>query len=108
MKKLFISILILVFSTTVGAWEAHVTDILQHGNVAAITLSPDPGKGNCSVGSPYILVVDGTPAAQRRFSMLLAALTTGKKIRGYVDECTTAIWGISRPTIRRLSLTNQN
>jgi|GEM_PF-6200833 len=108
MKKLSLSVAMLLSSVSANAWEANVTDILQHGDVAAITLSPDPGKGNCSYGSPYILIVDGSPASEQRFSMLLTALTTGKKVRGYTDACSTAIWGQSRPTIRRLGLTNED
>lgn len=92
------------FSIYASAWEAKVTDILQHGTYAAIYLSPDPGPGNCEFGSPYLLVVDGTPEANQRFSMLLAALTTGNNVAGYADECATAIWGKSKPTIRRLRL----
>ena len=109
MGRLFKGILVLSILSAANisyAWEANVTDILQHGTVAAISLSPDPGKGNCDVGSPYILIVDETPAAQQRFSMLLTALASGKKVRGYADACTTAIWGSSRPTIRRLGLKN--
>ena len=98
----------MLFANYVNAWEATVVDILQHDDVAAITLSPDPGPGNCDVGSPYILIVDGTPASEQRFSMLLTALVSGKKVKGYADACSTAIWGTSRPTIRRLRLTNQN
>ena len=97
-------ILLLFFATNSFAWDAEVLDILQHGNVVAVWLSPDPGPGNCSVGSPYILVADGTPESNQKFSMLLTALTTGMKISGYPDACTTAIWGNSRPTIQRLHL----
>ncbi len=96
-----------LFTMHVSAWEAKVTNILQHGSTTAISLSPDPGKGNCEYGSPYILIVDSTPASQQKFSMLLTALSTGNKVSGYLDECSTAIWGKSRPTIRRLNLTSQ-
>ncbi len=104
MKILSISFLLFLFATNASAWDAKVTNILQHGGYAAISLSPNPGVGNCSAGSPYLLVVDDTPASQQRFSMLLAALMSGKSISGYADECATAIWGVSRPTIRRLNL----
>ena len=108
MKKLYFYIITFVFTTSLNAWEANVVDILQHGDYAAISLSPDPGKGNCDVGSPYLLVVDETPAAQQKFSMLLTALASGKKVRGYADPCATAIWGASRPTINRLGITNKD
>lgn len=81
----------LSISSLTYAWEANVVDILQHGDVASISLSPDPGKGQCEVGSPYILIVDETPAAQQRFSLLLTALVSGNKIRGYSDACSSAI-----------------
>lgn len=93
-----------MFSSGAFAWEANVTEILQHDNVAAIYLSPDPGKGQCDYGQPYLLIVDGTPESNQKFSMLLTALTSGKKVGGYEDECSTAIWEQSRPTIRRLKI----
>ena len=102
------SLSLLLIAQVSHGWEAYVTAILQHGNNAAITLSPDPGIGNCEYGSPYILIVDDTPAAQQRFSLLLTALASGKKISGYQDECSSAIWGQSRPTVRRIRLTNSN
>lgn len=108
MKKINALIVAMLFTGYVNAWEAKVVNILQHGDVAAIALSPNPGPGNCDVGSPYILIVDVTPAAEQRFSMLLTALVSGKKVQGWADACSTAIWGDSRPTIRRLRLTNQN
>jgi hypothetical protein len=94
-----------LFSSYAFSWEAKVTNILQHGEYAAISLSPDPGVGNCEFGQPYILIVDDTAAAKQRFSMLLTALSTGNKVGGYADACSSAIWGQSRPTIRRLRLT---
>lgn len=108
MKKIMFFVLSGLLSGYVNAWEAKVVDILQHGDYVAVTLSPDPGKGNCEAGSPYLLVVDNTPAAQQRFSMILTALASGKKIRGYADECSTAIWGVPRPTMRRLGLTDKS
>jgi hypothetical protein len=107
MNKLSFKVMILpliFLSSFSNAWEATVTNILQHGSYAAIDLSPDPGVGNCEYGSPYLLVVDGTPESNQRFSMLLTALVSGKKVAGYADECAAAIWGKSRPTIRRLNL----
>ena len=86
------------------AWDAKVTRILQHGDTAAVYLSPDPGKQSCETGSPYILIADDSVAAKQRFSMLLTAMTAGLGITGHDDECSSAIWGISRPTIRRLYL----
>lgn len=65
----------------------------------AINLSPDPGKGNCDVGQPYILKLDDTQGSEQKFAMLLTALTANKKVSGYADECSTAIWGASRPVI---------
>lgn len=106
-NKIYLFILCL-FSSQVNAWEADVVDILQHGDYVAVTLTPDPGVGNCEHGSPYLLIVDETPAAQQRFSIVLSALISGKKVRGYADECDNAIWGKSRPTLRRLSLTNKD
>ena len=91
-------------SCTVNAWEGQVTNILQHGDYVAITLSPDPGVGSCTVGSPYLMAVDETVESKQRFSMVLSALMSAKKIAGYDDGCATAIWGSSRPLIRRLNL----
>jgi hypothetical protein len=109
MKSILTLLIVCAFliASKANAWEAQVTNILQHGDVAAITLSPDPGKGKCEVGSPYLIHVDDTQASKQLFSMLLAALTTGNKIRGYEDPCSSAIWGASRPTIKRLNLTNR-
>ena len=104
MKYALFIFMSLLVSNSSFAWEAKVTNILQHGSYAAITLSPDPGVGNCSAGSPYLLVVDGSPESEQKFSMLLVALTTGKTVSGYADSCADAIWGVSRPTIRRLNL----
>ena len=101
-KTILLSFTAIVFSANVFAWQAKVTNILQHGSYAAIYLSPDPGVGNCQYGQPYLLAVDGTPASNQRFSMILAAYTTGKNIAGYPDACSSAIWGQSRPTIERL------
>lgn len=104
----FISIFLLlgVLSHNVSAWGGKVTNILQHGNAVAVTISPDPGKGNCDAGSPYILTLDDTEASKQRFSMLLAALMSGKSISGYDDPCVSAIWGVSRPSIVRLNLSS--
>jgi len=89
-------------STDLFAWEASVTNILQHGTYTAVYLSPDPGVGNCQYGQPYLLIVDGTPESKQRFSMILTAFTMGKKIAGFDDECSSGIWAQSRPTIKRL------
>lgn len=86
------------------AWEAEVTNVLQHGDYVAVYLNPDPGIGKCAAGQPYLLRADGTPGNEQKFSMLLVAMTTGRKISGYADSCSTAIWGVSRPTIERLHL----
>lgn len=91
-------------ASNAGAWEANVTDILQHYNYVAVYLSPDPGPNSCQYGSPYLLVVDDTPAGKQRFAMIMAALATGNKIAGYTDGCDTAIWAQSRPVIQRLVL----
>ncbi len=103
--KCFLIFLVILFATNAGAWEpAKVTNILQHEKYAAIFLSPDPGKGNCEAGSPYLLLVDDTPDSKQKFSMLLTALTTGLKVSGHSDACVNAIWGKTRPSIRRLHL----
>lgn len=96
----------ILFAPSAGAWEANVTDILQHGTAVAVFLNPDPGPGNCQVGSPYILNVDDTPESKQRFAMILTAIATGQKVAGYPDACSTAIWGQSRPTVVRLILRN--
>ena len=105
------SVLAAVFSvlgvlavSSAQAWEATVTNVLQHGNMVAVYLSPDPGPLSCSYGQPYLTVVDDTPAAKQRFAMLLMALSTGQKISGYDDGCDTGIWAQSRPVFWRLSL----
>lgn len=96
-----------VIATNAGAWEAKVVDILQHGSYVAVYLSPDPGVGSCSYGSPYLLSVEGTPASNQRFGMVLTALATGKSLAGYDDGCNSAIWAQSRPIIVRLMLKNK-
>jgi hypothetical protein len=92
----------LVISSLSFSWEAKVTKILQHRNVVAVYLEPNPGKGICEYGQPYILLADGEAGNNQKFSMLLTALTAGKTITGYEDACSTEIWGQSRPTISRL------
>lgn len=104
MKKITLTFIAVLFASNAGAWEANVSDILQHYNYVAVYLSPDPGPGNCQYGSPYLLVVDDTPASKQRFAMIMAALVTGNKIAGYPDPCDTGIWAQSRPTIQRLLL----
>jgi hypothetical protein len=104
MKKKLIALCGLLATCTAHAWEANVTDILQHGNYVAVYLSPDPGAGSCSQSQPYLLVVDDSAAAKQRFGLILTALATGHKIGGYDDGCDTAIWAQSRPLIHRLVL----
>ena len=98
------SLFLLPLSVCSANWQAKVTNILQHGSVVAVTLSPDPGPASCEAGSPYLLTVDDTPASKQRFSMILSALATGNSISGYHDPCLKAIWGKTRPTIVRLNL----
>lgn len=97
MRKLLGMVLFSVLTASVQAqsWEAEVTSILQHGSVVAIYLDPDPGIGQCQYGSPYILVADGSPESNQRFSMLLTALTTGKKIDGWEDTCSSYLGTIA-------------
>src|SRR5690348_15673465 len=101
-------LIVLMLSTFVvqaaHAWEAKVTAVLQHGTTVAVYLSPDPGPGSCSVGQPYLLQVDDTPAAKQRFAMVLMASITGQLISGYDDGCDTSIWNQSRPLIWRLAV----
>jgi hypothetical protein len=92
--------------STAGAWEANVTDILHHYNYMAVYLSPDPGPSTCSVGSPYLILVDDSTASKQRVALIMLALATGQKVAGYPDPCDTAIWGQSRPTIQRLVVRN--
>ncbi|WP_072681172.1 hypothetical protein [Arcobacter sp. LA11] len=105
--KNILLLIFLLFGNTY-AWEAKVTDILHHDSYAAIRLSPDPGPGNCTVGSPYLLKIDDTIASKQKFNMLLSALISGKIVKGFSDSCSTAIWGTSRPTLYRLYITNRN
>ena len=91
-------------ASNANAWEANVSDILQHGTYVAVYLSPDPGPGSCQYSQPYLMVVDDTPAGKQRFTMIMTALATGHKIAGYDDGCDTAIWAQSRPLITRLVL----
>lgn len=103
-KRSLVLLIGILFTSAAGAWQANVTNILQHGTYVAVYLSPDPGPGTCQYGSPYLLVVDNTPESKQRFAMIMMALATGKKIGGYDDPCDTAIWAQSRPTIQRLHL----
>lgn len=102
--KLFVIAVGVLMSTLTHAWEAKVTRILQHDDFVAVYLDPDPGPLNCATGQPYLLVVDGTPGSEQRFSMLLTAISGKMTVSGYADACNTAIWGNSRPTIERLNL----
>lgn len=106
MKKVgsLVCFMLMLVSQYSLSWEAKVVELLQHEGYVAVYLSPDPGIGNCEYGQPYLLPVDGTPAKNQRFSLMLTALTAGLTIRGHADECSSAIWGKSRPTIRRVSI----
>lgn len=86
------------------AWEAKVTNVLQHGTQIAIYLSPDPGPMGCSVGQPYLINVDDSIASKQRFAMVMTALTTGQTVSGYDDGCSNGIWAQSRPLVWRLTL----
>jgi hypothetical protein len=104
MKRLWLFFLTALAASGANAWQAKVTNILQHGATVAVYLSPDPGPGSCSVGQPYLIAVDDTPDAKQRFALILTALSTGQLISGYDDGCSTAIWAQSRPVIFRLVL----
>jgi len=92
-----------LWASAAGAWDAKVTSILHHYNYVAVYLSPDPGPGNCSYGSPYLVAVDDTAASKQRVAMLMMAVANGQTISGYHgDPCSTAIWAQSRPTIERI------
>jgi hypothetical protein len=104
MKRITLIALAILSSSSALAWEGKVTNVLQHGTMVAIYLSPDPGPGSCSVGQPYLIAVDDTPAAKQRFSMVMTALVTGQTVSGYDDGCSTAIWAVSRPLVSRLQL----
>jgi len=105
LKKILLSYLILAATAfSVAAQEATVTEIIQHRDSVAVFLEPDPGPQSCEFGSPYLLPVDGQTANDQKFSMLLAALASGKKVRVFSDSCGTAIYSQSRPVIERLSL----
>jgi hypothetical protein len=103
-KHVLAGLLGILAATSANAWEANVTNILQHGSVVAIYLNPDPGPMGCSYGQPYLLMVDDTAEAKQRFSMVMLALATGNKIAGYDDGCDTSIWAQSRPKVWRLML----
>lgn len=104
MKKLVLLALGAALATNASAWEGKVTNVLQHGTMIAVYLSPDPGPGSCSFGQPYLIQVDDTAAAKQRFAMVMTALITGQSISGYDDGCSTAIWAQSRPLVWRLTL----
>jgi hypothetical protein len=104
MKQCALLVLSILVTQASHAWEAKVTNVLQHGTMIAIYLSPDPGPLSCSAGQPYLVQVDDTPAAKQRFAMLMIALTTGQTISGYDDGCNTGIWAVSRPLVWRIYL----
>jgi hypothetical protein len=94
-----------LWASMAGAWDANVTNIVHHWNYAAVYLSPDPGPGNCSYGSPYLVALDDSFASKQRFAMLMQALATGQRVSGWHgDPCDTGIWAQSRPRIERLML----
>ena len=86
------------------AWEAKITNVLQHGTQIAIYLSPDPGPIGCSVGQPYLVNVDESTASKQRFAMIMLAVATGQTVSGYDDGCSNGIWAQSRPLVWRLTL----
>lgn len=102
--RLLVFIASCLFSICSWSWEAKVTNILHHGDVIAVSLSPDPGPLQCDYGSPYLIKLDGSQASDQLFSMVLTALATGKTVTGYGDPCASDIWAKSRPTIWRLNL----
>jgi hypothetical protein len=103
-KKIFAVVLGALLASTATAWEANVLEILQHGSVVAVYLSPDPGPGACQYGQPYLLPVSDSEESRQRFAMILTAVATGQKIVGYSDGCSNDIWSQSRPIIWRLIL----
>ena len=107
MKKVLLLALGVFAASGAHAWEGKVINVLQHGTMVAIYMSPDPGPGSCSVGQPYLIQVDETVASKQRFAMVMTALITGQSISGYDDGCSTAIWGQSRPLVWRLQLNRQ-
>jgi len=104
MKRITLFALAILTTSSAFAWEGKITNVLQHGTMIAIYLSPDPGPGSCSVGQPYLIAVDDTIAAKQRFSMVMTALVTGQTVSGYDDGCSTAIWAQSRPLVWRLTV----
>ena len=104
MRRLMLLVLGVLVATSANAWQGKITNVLQHGTYVAIYLSPDPGPGSCSYGSPYLIQVDDTPAARQRFAMIMLAVATGQTVSGYDDGCDTAIWGVSRPLVWRLQV----
>jgi len=104
MKRIALCALAVLTTSSAFAWQAKVTNVLQHGTMLAIYLSPDPGPGSCSVGQPYLLTVDDTPEGKQRFAMVMTAVVTGQTISGYDDGCNSSIWGHSRPFVWRLQL----
>src|ERR1044071_5703315 len=104
MKRSMLLILGVLTAQGAYAWQAKITNVLQHGGTLAIYLSPDPGPGSCSIGQPYLLEVDDTPAGKQRFAMVMTALVTGQTVSGYDDGCSTGIWNQSRPLVWRLML----
>ena len=102
MRSLMLFTLGVLAASSASAWQGKITNVLQHGTMIAIYLSPDPGPGSCTYGSPYLIQVDDTPAAKQRFAMVMLALATGQTVSGYDDGCDTSIWAQSRPLVWRL------
>lgn len=101
---LVLSVLGMLAPIGAQAWEARITNVLQHGNQIAIYLSPDPGPMSCSIGQPYLINVDDSIASKQRFAMVMTALITGQTVSGYDDGCSSGIWAQSRPVIWRLTI----
>jgi hypothetical protein len=104
---IFLGALSMLAPCGASAWDAKVTNVLQHGTQVAIYLSPDPGPLSCTTGQPYLINVDDTVASKQRFAMVMTALLTGQTISGYDDGCSNGIWAQSRPLVWRLSLNAQ-
>lgn len=106
MKKIISIVCLALIANGANAWEAKVTDMLQHGGWVAVTVTPNPGKMGCDQGSPYLLQVDDSAEYEQKFGMLLSALIAGLTVYGYDDGCASHIWGVPRPVIKRLGVKN--
>lgn len=108
MKNAVIILLALVASQA-NAWEANVKKILQHDEWVAVELSPNPGNHGCESGTTFLLKVDDSPATQQKYSLLLSALVSGKKVYGYnnQNDCVKGIWSNTRPPIDRIGIVDK-